>query len=488
MQLSWRADKRKCCSPVIGPANNIEAARFLDQATFGPRLQDIAQLRQQGYASWIDDQFAARISLQKPFMDWIRSQSSDVPPQLRQEAWFIQSAQLADPVDPTHLHDDQLRKRVAFALSQLLVVSDKGALAFQPGALTDYYDTLARHAFGNYRDLLEATTLHPAMGRFSQMLGNRRADAALNIRPDENFAREVLQLFSIGLVQLHSDGTAVRIDGQVVPTYNEAQVRGFARVFTGWNFSACAAASYANCHPPTSHDAAWTTPMEPVESFHDSSNDKQLLDYPGVALPQGLLKAGGDARQELKIALDNIFNHPNVGPFVARHLIQRLVTSNPSAGYVGRVAAAFNNNGQDVRGDMKSVIRAVLLDHEARYGHLLAPTTFGKLREPVTKLVRLWRVAPPRSVSGRVFRYSHLTDQYGQFPLSAPSVFNFYKPDFAPIGEVRNAGLVAPEFQIATDSQLVSAPNDLGIRIFFNYVGSLEPNVWEDANRCATKH
>lgn len=468
-------------APIIGPANNQEAARFLDQASFGGRLQDIAELRQLGYRGWLDRQFNARISLQKPFMDWLRTQTSEVYPQLRQEAWFIHAAQLADPSEPGHPHDDQLRQRVSFALSQLLVVSDKGAaLAFQPWALTDYYDTLARHAFGNFRDLLEAVTLHPAMGRYLSMLGNRRADPQLNIRPDENFAREVLQLFSIGLVQLHLDGTPVRVEGQLLPTYGEEQVRGFAKVFTGWNYSGCTAAQFGNCHPPVAHDPAWTSAMEPVEAFHDSSSDKQLLQYPGVALAGGMLPAGGDARQELRAALDNIFHHPNVGPFLARHLIQRLVTSNPSPEYVARVARAFNNNGQGVRGDMRAMVSAVLLDHEARNGHLLQPHTFGKLREPVTKLVRLWRVAPARSATGRVMRYSHLTDQYGQFPLSAPSVFNFYKPDFAPLGEVRNAGLQAPEFQITTDSQLVSAPNDLGSRIFFSYLGSREPNVWEN--------
>jgi hypothetical protein len=212
--------------------------------------------------------------------------------------------------------------------------------------------------------------------------------------------------------------------------------------------------------------------MEPVEEFHDTTTDKQLLTYPGVALPNGVLVHGGNARQELETALDNIFHHPNVGPFVARHLIQRLVTSNPTPGYVGRVAAAFANNGAGVRGDLRATLRAVLLDAEARTGHMSQPTTFGRLRDPITKLVRLFRVAPGQSGNGRVFLYTHPEDEYAQRPLSAPSVFNFFKPDFAPPGEVRDAGLVAPEFQVHTDTQLVAAPNALDWRVFYFYVGS----------------
>lgn len=461
--------------PTLG---DVEAARFLDQATFGGRLSDIAHVRSIGYDAWLQEQFAAPMSLQKPYLIWVRDQQQGgVYQEARLEAWFIHAAQLPDPSNTTHTHSDQLRQRVAFALSEMMVVSDiNPALQYQPFAVGDYYDTLARNAFGNFRQLLEDVTLHPAMGRYLSMLGNRKPDAQLNIRPDENYAREVLQLFSIGLHRLALDGS--RIDGdpalpgvQPIPTYDQNVVRGFAHVFTGWNYAGCTAQSYGNCEPQ-GDAAGWTSSMQPVEAFHDTTTPKQLLQYPGVALPGGLLAPGGNARQNLAAALDNVFHHPNVGPFLARHLIQRLVTSNPSPGYIQRVATVFNDNGQGVRGDLRAVVRAILLDVEARNGHLAAPSTFGKLREPITRLVRLWRVAPGSSANGRVFEYSHPESEFGQLPLGAPSVFNFFRPDFAQPGEIRDAGLVSPEFQIHTDTQLVTSPNYLGWRIFYFWGGS----------------
>jgi uncharacterized protein (DUF1800 family) len=460
------------------PQDDAEAARFLDQATFGPRLSDIAQLRSLGYEAWLDQQYLAPISLEIPYIQY-SSAFGGIYQSQRIEAWFIHAAQLADPSAPAHTHSDQLRQRVAFALSQMFVVSDKNAaLALQGWTLADYYDTLALHALGNYRDLLEAVTLHPAMGKYLSMLGNRKTDVALNIRPDENYAREILQLFSVGLVMLNPDGSvhdgdAMLAGVQPVPTYDQTVVRGFAHVFTGWNFDDCSVPEFADdCTPGNSYDVPWYSPMQPVEAYHDNTTDKQLLDYPGATPPNGVLVHGGDARQELEAALDNIFHHPNVGPFVARHLIQRLVTSNPTPGYVQRVAAAFDNNGQGVRGDLRATVRAVLLDNEARNGHLVSPQTFGRLRDPITKLVRLWRVAPGHSTNGRVFQYTHPEDEFAQRPLSAPSVFNFFKPNFAQPGEIRDAGLVSPEFQIHTDTQLVTAPNYLDWRIMFFWQGT----------------
>jgi uncharacterized protein (DUF1800 family) len=461
--------------PVV---SDTEAARFLDQATFGGRPSDIAQVQNLGYQAWLEQQFAAPISLQKPYLDWLHDNNKGVYQQARLEAWFMHAAQMPDPSDPANTHSDQLRQRVAFALSEIMVASDRNAsLLFQPWALADYYDTLSRNAFGNYRQLLEQVTLHPAMGRYLSMLGNRKTDEELNIRPDENYAREVLQLFSIGLVMLNLDGTVHDGDPsmpgvQPVPTYDQNVVRGFAHVFTGWNFAGCSAQNYGNCEPPEPQREAWFTSMQPVEAYHDNTTNKQLLNYPGVNLPNGLLAAGGNAQAEMTAALDNIFNHPNVGPFVAQQLIQRLVTSNPTPAYVQRVAAVFNDNGQGVRGDLRSVVRAILLDEEARNGYLTNPETFGKLREPITRLVRLWRIAPGASANGRVFQYSHPQDQFAQVPLGAPSVFNFFRPDFAQSGEIRNAGLVSPEFQIHTDTQLVSMPNYLGWRIFWFWQGS----------------
>jgi uncharacterized protein (DUF1800 family) len=465
-------------------ASDAEAARFLAQATFGPTLADIAYLRQVGYRTWLDQQFALPASTQAPYLDWVQSLGTDnVTDGTRLEIWTINALGTPDPSRGQVAPRDQLRQRVAFAWSQVFVVSAlNGTLIYEPWALADWNDMLAEGAFGNYRDLLREVTLHGAMGVYLSHLQNRKQDLALNIRPDENYAREVMQLFSIGLVHLNPDGSV--LDGdlgtpgvQPVPTYDQATVRGFAAVFTGWNWNntgcgvnghvCCNAQSYGNCGPigEASHDKlAWRLPMQPIEAFHDNTSAKQLLDYPGVSLPGGLLAAGGNATQELEAALDNLFHHPNVGPFLALRLIQRLVTSNPTPAYVGRVAAAFDDNGQGVRGDLKAMVRATLMDPEARTGHLARPTAFGKLREPLLRTTHLWRALGARSEGGRIKTlepWPPIQDWYGQGPLRSPSVFNFYRPDFRPLGEVANAGLLAPEFQILTDSTAVDTANRL---------------------------
>ncbi len=345
---------------------------------------------------------------------------------------------------------------------------------------------LAADAFVNYRTLLEDVTKHPAMGIFLSMIQNQKADPEQNIHPDENYAREVMQLFSIGLVQLNLDGTPVLSGGQQVPTYDQATVRGFAAVFTGWDWnsspesacnetdSCCDEDNYFWCGPSSYEDMGWRLPMQPVERYHDDTSDKQLLVYPGVGLSGGVLVHGGDAQMELTAALDNIFHHPNVGPFIAKRLIERLVTSNPTPAYVQRVAQVFNNNGAGVRGDMKAVIKAILLDPEARYGHWQRPDTFGKLREPLLKITQMWRAMAARSPDGRITSlrpWPPIEQQIGQAPLRSPTVFNFFKPDFAQPGEVEAAGLVSPEFQILSDTMVVSTPNYLFHEIFCHYVG-----------------
>lgn len=458
-----------------GTSTDGAAARFLAQATFGPTLGDIARVRQLGYQGWLDEQFAATPSYHLAYLDELGPNTVyELGQGARMEAWFMSALGGQDPFNPALVHRDQLRQRVAFALSEILVVSDQNpTLNGLPDSLASYYDVLVRNAFGNYRQLLEEVTLHPAMGVYLSAQGNRKPDPALNIRPDENFARESMQLFSIGLVQLNPDGTPLlNAAGAQIPTYDQFTVKGFAHVYTGWNLAGCEDTPFDQCWY-YDHDApAWRSPMSPYDAQHDSAGSKQLLKYPGVALANGVLPAGGNARSDLKAALDNVFRHPNVGPFIGRQLIQRLVTSNPTPAYVQRVASVFGNNGQGVRGDLRAVVRAVLLDDDARNGHLASPTTFGRLRDPITKLVRLWRVAPGRSINGRVFQYSHPEDEFAQLPLSAPSVFNFFKPDFAQPGEIRDLGLVSPEFQIHTDTQLVSAPNYLGWRVFLFWDGT----------------
>ncbi|HEY0660369.1 MAG TPA: DUF1800 domain-containing protein [Lysobacter sp.] len=455
--------------------NDADAARFLAQATFGPTLEDIAHLRQVGYWQWFDEQVAMPPSYQVKYLDAMGPDAVyNAMRESRMEAWFLHALGGQDPFDPAVVHRDQLRQRVAFALSEIFVVSDQAdAIGNAPYGLTSYYDLLARNAFGNYRQLLEDVTLHPVMGLYLSALGNQKPDPARNIRPDENYAREVLQLFSVGLVRLNNDGTPMRdTAGRPLPTYDQYTVKGFAHVFTGFTFNGCAALDeFQDCYFYDFAHPAWRTPMEAQPGYH-SPEAKQLLDYPGVSLPGGLLGAGGTPQGDLKAALDNIFRHPNVGPFIGRQLIQRLVTSNPSPVYVSRVAAAFNNNGAGVRGDMKAVVKAILLDPEARVASA-QPPNFGKVREPILRLTHTWRALNARTQTGRMSE--HYPEYYlAQAPLRAPSVFNFFSPNYRPSGELSELGLAAPELQLATDYMLPKTHNAYGDEVFWYYIGNPE--------------
>jgi uncharacterized protein (DUF1800 family) len=416
-------------SPPPTAITKAEAFQFLNQATFGATEAEAADVISLRFEGWVDGQVARPPSLQLPHM------LSLPPPQFmgqlhvdRVDVWFRNS--LWGP--------DQLRQRVAFALSEIMVVSQLGALQGRPFAVADYYDMLARNAFGNYRDLIEEVTLHPAMGVYLSMLGNEKPDPARNIRPDENYARELMQLFSIGLVELNIDGSTV-LDGnnQPIPTYDQAIIEGFAHVFTGWTWAG--SPSFGSGRVPVSSQY---TPMEHWPEYHDTGA-KTLLN--GVVLP-----AGQTGEQDLGDALDNIFNHPNVGPFMAIRLIQRLTTSNPSPGYVRRVAQVFNNNGSGVRGDLAAVVRAVLLDPEARPD--LPMEIDGKLKEPLLRLTQLYKAYNATSQSGR-YPLGAAYVIFGQGPLQSPSVFNFFSPFYAPPGEIRDSSLVAPELEIATEYQ-----------------------------------
>lgn len=448
------------------PTSRMEAHRFLVQATFGPTDGEIKRLLEFGYSAngyerWIDAQIAKPVSLQLPatiaFVPDPRPMDfgPDRPHQARVETWFKNALQ----------GEDQLRQRMAWALSQIMVVSGTNALLFLPFATADFYDMLARNAFGNYRKLLEDVTLHPAMGVYLSMLGNQKAVEGTNIRPDENYAREMMQLFSIGLVQLNIDGS-VRLDaqGQPIPTYDQDTIRGFARVFTGWRWDCPAYLVPGACNFDTANMDGW-----PVENFNQSKpmrlyadqhepGTKKVLNYPGVALPNATIPANQGGARDLKDALDNVFNHPNVGPFISKQLIQKLVTSNPSPGYVQRVAEKFNNDGRGTRGNLEAVVKAILLDPEAR--QTPSGQTMGKVKEPLLRLTQLWRAYDAKAPSGKVSTSSFCCPVagsspvhiFGQSPGESPSVFNFYSPFYAPPGEIAEAGLVAPELQLANEN------------------------------------
>ncbi len=425
-----------------------EAARFLMQATFGATMDEIDHVANLDYQAWIDDQLQQASSLQLPKLQAL----PDDPKQRdRIDAWWQNVLN----------GEDQLRQRMAFALSEIFVVSDRETLSNRPEALAYYYDLLAQRAFGNFRELMDAVTLSPAMGEYLSMLGNEKPDPTRNIRPDENYARELMQLFTIGLVELNLDGT-VKQDGQgqPIPTYDQAIIEGFAHVYTGWTF----AGSPRFRNPRRNYLAQ----MEPFEDFHDDG-EKLLLN--GVVLPSGQA-----ARVDLGAALDNIFQHPNVAPFIAKQLIQRLVSSNPSPGYVARVASVFNNNGLGVRGDLGAVVKAMLLDNEARSGHLDFPTSFGKLKEPILRQAALWRAFSASAANGR-YLYANPERDFDQAPLRSASVFNFFRPDYGQPGPIADQGLVSPEFQITNETTIVTTTNRLYTNAVFRFVGRVaNPN------------
>ena len=453
--------------------NQTEAFHFLNQATFGATESEANSLSSTDLEAWIEDQFLKPASLYDQILldreSSIDSSLSNFQHQRRLLELFkglwIKNAVLAE---------DQLRQRVAFALSEIFVVSMLDPdLSIRAHLISDYYDLLVSSAFGNYRDLMEDVTLHPAMGLFLDHLSNEKPDTSKNIRPDENYARELLQLFTIGLVDLNIDGTVQR-DSEGVPlqSIDQSIIEGFAHVFTGWHFDKSSWSSANNDLAAGAQKNSYRNikPMKSFNNYHDKG-EKKLLN--GT-----VLSANNTGSADLKSALDNIYAHPNLAPFVSYRLIQRLVKSNPSKEYVGRVANIFNNNGSGDKGDLKSVIKAILLDQEARTINE-SDLTAGKLKEPILRATQLWRAYGLKDLEfdntgkgGYIFRgfYGNrdILDVFGQGPLQSPSVFNFFSPFYSPPGEISNQSLVAPELEIATEYQNTNILNFFW-RQTFNY-------------------
>ena len=430
-------------TPIAVDPKRRDAARLLLQASFGPRsVADVDDVANRTAAAWIDSQFAMPWNTHASYLASLRSQSIKVEEQHIFEAIW-QNMMFADA---------RLRARVALALSEIMVVSDI-APDQDTDALAGWMDTLYKNAFGNYRNLLRDITLQPAMGYYLNMLGNDKEDPVKGRMPSENYAREVLQLFSIGLVLLNVDGTPMRdVAGKTIATYDQNVVQGFAKVFTGWSFGGNDTTFSDGFNPPKQN---WTVEMQAWPSHHSSAS-KLLLG--GVTLP-----AGQTPERDLNDALDNIAYHPNVGPFMSRRLIQFLVTSNPSAGYVTRVVVTWNNNGSGVRGDLKAVLRAILLDDEARSPATapVANSSYGKLREPMVRFVHFANAMGAKSKNDRnsIWWLDSPDDALGQSPLLAASVFNFFSPFYSRAGSIAQAGLASPEFQNATDTQVVGSTN-----------------------------
>ncbi len=444
----------------VSRAELIEASRFASQATFGMDYEGIEQIAKTGRNFWLEQQFKTSPSYLKPIaVDLITKQDEgewpefvDNPFKLRNVihrfAWWQQ----------TMTGPDVVRQRVAYALSQFFVVSDNvEVLRNNPYSITSYYDLLLRNAFGNFRDLLRDVALSPAMGTYLSHANNSKTIPEDNIFPDQNFAREVMQLFSIGLHELNIDGS-VKLDseGDLIPTYDNDDIAELAKVFTGLTYAGPGHYWGRNWFNHADQ-FVFSWPMTMYEGYHEPG-EKTLID--GTVLPDGQ-----SGMQDVEAAIDCLFNHPNVGPFFGKQLIQRLVTSNPSRAYIERVARAFNGENGTPRGDMKAVLRAVFFDPEAEtQGHYEG---FGRLREPAVRIVKL----------ARVFNYHSETDVFyntgyrlayfvGQHPLASPSVFNFFQPNYAPTGEIAERGMVAPEFQITTATTIIGLINQIGLAVF----------------------
>lgn len=427
-----------------------EAARFLLQAQFAFKEADLATLNAKGYDGWLTAQFNSAIS--QTGAQWLTAQGYGTPNHNGNYFDGTPGDFMAWRMLMTG--EDQLRKRCALAVSEMMVASLNPIDGFWPAyVIAGYWDMLNAHIFGNFRTLLEEVTLNAAIGKFLNTAGNLKEDPATGREPDENYAREVMQLFTIGLYELNNDGTPkTDLSGNKTETYSQSDISNLARVFTGydWDWSKSTWLSgYESYDIPTTEFASARMVLDP--------NEHSLLEvkFLGATIPA---HTPGD--QALKLALDTLYNHPNVGPFFARQMIQRLVTSNPSPAYVSRVAARFNNNGSGVRGDLKAVWRAILMDDEART--LPTGATAGKLREPMIRLAQFARTFDIYSATGKweIYDLSRADWGLGQSPLRSPSVFNFFRPGYVPPQTaIAAAGDVAPEFQLHNETTVAGYIN-----------------------------
>jgi uncharacterized protein (DUF1800 family) len=439
------------------PLSEADWARFLDQATFGATPQDINAWSTQSYASWIQNQAALTATHYPSLTPYPTNSTTGCPQTGTANAACITQNYTMAPLQVQFFQNalsapDQLRQKVAFSLSQILVVS--GVKIQQPSSVSPYLNILVDGALGNFRDLLQKVTLNPAMGHYLDMVNNDPISANGVLKPNENYAREVLQLFTIGLYELNPDGTEVLDQsGQPSPAYTQDTIEGFANVFTGWTYATLAGAS-----PQKHNPANFMAPMEVYRvNGKDANHDhtaKTLLSYVGAVDP--VLPANQDAVLDLSQALDNIFHHPNIGPFIGKQLIQHLVTSNPTPSYVSRVAAVFNNNGQGVRGDLLATVTAILTDPEARAASL--PANFGKLREPSLFLTAFLR-ATNAQTDGIL---NNQISPMGQSLFDSTTVFNYYPHSYL----VPGTTLQGPEFGIESSSAAILRANLINTLVY----------------------
>ncbi|MBL9146821.1 MAG: DUF1800 family protein [Verrucomicrobiaceae bacterium] len=445
-------------SPSATSVSKAQAARFLMQAAFGPTLDDIERVQQLGFEGWINEQKTVPVSWHSTYIKQIiadyNGPRADLTYSYNEDNLFGINMQTAF-ARATIQGSDQLRQRVAFALSQILVTSRRDASLEQKLlGMADYYDLFVKHAFGNYYDVLMDVTLHPCMGRYLSHVGNQKANPEINQYPDENYAREVMQLFSIGLWELNPDGSRkVNGLGQNIPTYSNTEITQLARVLTGLWFGE------HDWGQGGWEDADYATPMTMHADKHDF-DPKTLIG--GFVIPARAPTAA-DAMKDIQDAIRHLFEHPNTGVFIGKQLIQFLVTDNPSPAYIQRVASVFDNNGSGVRGDLAAVVKAILLDVEARNPATpMHDASYGRLKEPVIRAMSLGRAFGLRNAPNLLWwNWSSFYEASRQEPGYSPSVFNFYRPDYKAPGLLTSNQKNGPVFQITDSFSSIAFPNKL---------------------------
>ena len=451
-------------APASRGPSRADVVRFLEQATMGPTEALVAHVQEVGFAKFLDEQLAAPpsgypdlpampASTQVGCPDGspatcVRDNYTMYPLQVR----FFQNALAGE---------DQLRQRVALALHEILVVS--GVAIRQPSAVGPYLNMLRGDAFGNYRTLIGDLTVSPAMGDYLDMVNNLAAVPPANIPPNENYARELLQLFSVGVDLLNEDGTPqVDAAGEPLPTYDQETIEEFGRVFTGWTYATAAGATPRKTNPANYKAPMWLyRDAKGLDATHDKGT-KAILAYRGA--PHPVLPANQDGAVDLEQALDDVFDHPNVGPFFGRQLIRHLVTSNPSPAYVARVARVFADDGRGVRGNLAAVVKAILLDPEAR-GPEKSDPQYGRLREPVLFVTNLCRALGATSDGVLAAQATAM----GQNLFNPPTVFSYFPADY----EVRD-GLLGPEFGIESSTTTIARVNFVSALVW-NGIGKTTP-------------
>ncbi len=500
-------------------ADLMEASRFLTQSTMGYNRDEVERVAAIGLEAWVDEQMALPVEplTEQMYEIWeeIYGWNIDYLTTIYQEN--NPGAPITEEVledfdgeifGPWAVHfqytwwegaltgEDQLRRRIAHALSQILVISIRSSLQDHAESFTGFYDILMANAFGSYRDIMEEVTLSPSMGVYLSHYNNPREIPSENLHPDENYAREIMQLFSIGLYELNNDGSRKKdSNGNDIPTYNNDDIGELAKVFTGLGPGAVMENPWVDS-PFFGMDFYIADKLEPMrmfEPFHEPGEK--------ILLGRDTIPAGQDGMADIRQALDFLFNHPNVGPFVSRQLIQRLVKSNPTPGYIDRVATVFNNNGSGERGDMGAVVRAILFDQEARSCIDLLADDNGQLLEPLLRKTHLGKVFPLACSFDSLYVVDGDTldrapcpeikhwltgfeevELFRQASMAAPSVFNFYLPDHQPVGDFVTQGLVGPEYKIHDSTTAINYVNAMHVVTLWDYYGAswereVRPNI-----------